>query len=281
MRRVMIAVAFLATGAGALASGYDDYMRGFQARRAGNMDAALTAYTAALAAPDLAATYLPDAHVGRADVLLRKGRCAEAITDLDAALAARPALIEALTLRAGAHTCLNQKEAALADYDAAVAATPTTVLFSTRAEFRWRQGDFAAAAEDYMKAVKAQNKRTFEPRQGQYALLGYAISAARAKTFDAAAFAAAAQTLPDDEWPAPLIDVIAGKIKIEAVQREATHGENDAPAFRRCQADYYIGEWKYAGGDPAGKAMLLELESICPKNAGVLRDARFDLRRIP
>jgi tetratricopeptide (TPR) repeat protein len=277
----MIAIAFLATGAGAFASGYDDYTRAYAARRAGNVDLALTAYTAALAAPDLAATYVPDAHVGRADMLLRKGRCAEAITDLDAALAARPALIEALTMRAGAHTCLNQKEAAQADYDAAVAASPTTVLFSSRAEFRWHQGDFAAAAEDYMKAVKAQNKRTFEPRQGQYALLGYAISAARAKTFDASAFAAAAKTLPDDEWPAPLIDFIAGKIKIEAVQREAALGDGDTPAYRRCQTGYYVGEWKYAGGDPAGKAMLLELESICPKNAAVLRGARIDLRRIP
>jgi len=224
MRGLIVTVAFLAAGSAAFASGYDDYMRGFEARHVGNADLALSAYTAALAAPDLAPTYVPDAHVGRAEALMRKGRCGE---------------------------------------------------------FRWYRGEFALAAEDYLKGVKAQNKRTFEPRQGLYGLLGYAISATRAKTFDAAAFKTLAHDLPDDEWPAPIVAFIAGTAKLDEVYREAARGEGDAPAFRKCQADFFIAEWQYGNGDPAGKELLLSLEKTCPKNAAVLRDARHDIKRIP
>jgi tetratricopeptide (TPR) repeat protein len=281
MRGLIVTVAFLAAGSAAFASGYDDYMRGFEARHVGNADLALSAYTAALAAPDLAPTYVPDAHVGRAEALMRKGRCGEAIADLDAAIALRPSLIEALTLRAQAHNCAGQGDAALADLDSAIAAAPTTALFALRGEFRWYRGEFALAAEDYLKGVKAQNKRTFEPRQGLYGLLGYAISATRAKTFDAAAFKTLAHDLPDDEWPAPIVAFIAGTAKLDEVYREAARGEGDAPAFRKCQADFFIAEWQYGNGDPAGKELLLSLEKTCPKNAAVLRDARHDIKRIP
>ena len=281
MRGWIWTAAFLAAGTAAFASAYDDYMRGFEARRAGNADLALTAFTAALAAPDLAPTYVPDAHVGRADALLRKGRCAEAITDLDAAIALRPTLVEALMMRASAHGCVGKPEAVKADLDAAIAAAPSTTRYAARAGFHWYRGDFALAAEDYLKGVQVQDKRAFEPRQGLYSLLGYAISAARAKTFDAAIFKTAAKALPDDEWPSDLIDFIAGKTTLEKVYREAARGEGDQPAFRKCQADYYVGEWRYANGDAAGKDMLIALEQTCPKNAGVLRDARHDLKRIP
>lgn len=146
MHRVIAAVVFAVSGVAAIASSYEDYMRGYEARRVGNADLALTAYTAALAAGDLAPTYVPDAHVGRADALMRKGRCAEAVTDLDAAITLRPVLVEALTMRARAHSCLGQAEAALADLDAAIAAAPTTQLYGLRAEYRWYRGDFALTA---------------------------------------------------------------------------------------------------------------------------------------
>lgn len=281
MRRLGFVAVLVLAGGAAWAAGYDDYMRGYEARRAGNFELALSSFTAALADGDLAATYLPDAHVGRADALMRKGRCAEAAGDLDAAIGLRPTMIEALTLRARANTCLGKADAALADLDAAVAASPNTGLLAFRGDFHWYRGEFAPAAADFLQAVKLQPKRAFEPRQGIYSLLWYAISAARAKTYDAVAFTAAAKDLDHDPWPGPLLDFIAGKAKPEAVYREAARGEGEAAARQKCQADFFIAEWQYANGDPAGKALLIGMEQTCPKNAQYLHDARRDLQRIP
>ncbi len=281
MRRLIVAASFVVACGAAWASGYDDYMRGYEARRAGNFDLALTSYTAALAAGDLAPTYQPDAHLGRAEALLHKGRCAEAITDLDAALVLRPNLLEALTARAHANNCLGRGEAALADLDAAITVKPNTALHAVRADFQWYHGNFAAAAEDYLKAVKLQPERAYEPSVGVLALLGYAISAARAKTFDPAVYAAAARDLPHSDWPGPLMDFIAGKKTAAEIYREAARGDGEDPVRHKCVADFFIGEWQFVNGNPAGKALLISMEQTCPRNAGVLRDARYDLKRIP
>ncbi len=283
MRCWVVAAIFVAAVSAAFASGYDDYTRGFEARRSGHFDAALTAFTAALADGDLAPTYQPDAHIGRADALMHKSRCAEAAADLDAALSLRPNTIEALALRARANSCLGKPDAALADIDAAIAVTPATGLYAFRADFNWSRGAFATAAEDSFKAVKLQPKRAFDPRPGIYSLLWYAISAARAKTYDAAAFAAAAHDLDvdEDDWPGPLMRFIRGKTKLEDVYREAARGDGVAPAHQKCQADFFIGEWQVTNGDPAGKALLQGMEQSCPKDSAYLYDARRDLKRLP
>jgi tetratricopeptide (TPR) repeat protein len=283
MRCWMVAAIFVAAGSAAFAAGYDDYMRGYEARRAGNFEAALTAFTAALADGDLAPTYQPDAHIGRADALMHKRKCAEAAADLDAALSLRPKTVEALMLRANANSCLGKPDAALADIDAAIAVAPSTGLYATRADFHWFRGEFATAAADYLQAAKLQPKRAYEPRQGIYSLLWYAISAARAKTYDAAVFAAAAHDLDvdEDDWPGPLMGFIRGKTKREDVYREAARGDGVVPVHKKCQADFFIGEWQVANGDPAGRALLQGMEQSCPKEAAVLYDARRDLKRLP
>jgi len=281
MRRWVIAVGFVAAGGMAWASGYDDYMRGYEARRAGRFDLALSSFTAALAAADLAETYKPDAHVGRADVLLHKGRCAEAMNDLDVALTLRPKLIEALIIRAHVNACLGHYDAALADLDTAVAAAPTTDLYALRGSFRWDRGDFAAAAADFMQSAKLQPKRAFDPREGVYSLIWYAIAASRAKTFDAAMYAAAAYDLDDDEWPGPLMSFITGRKKADEIYREAARGDGDIPSHRKCEADFFIAEWQYASGDPAGKTLLQSLPQTCPTDSTYIRHAQTDLQRFP
>ena len=283
MRRLVATAVFVVVGSAAFAAGYDDYMRGYEARRSGNFDVALTAFTAALADGDLAPTYQPDAHIGRADALMYKGKCADAAADLDAALSLRPKTIEALAIRAHANSCLGKPEAALADIDAAIAAAPATGLYAFRADFHWFRGEFVMAAADFLQAAKLQNKRAWEPRQGIYSLLWYAITASRTKTYDAAVFTTVAHDLDidEDDWPGPLVGFIRGKTKLEDVYRKAARGDGVAPAYQKCQADFFIGEWQVTNGNPAGKALLQGMEQSCPKDAALLHDARSDLKRLP
>jgi hypothetical protein len=74
---------------------------------------------------------------------------------------------------------------------------------------------------------------------------------------------------------------IRGKTKLEDVYRKAARGDGVAPAYQKCQADFFIGEWQAANGDPAGKVLLQGMEQSCPKESAFLRDVRRDLKRLP
>jgi lipoprotein NlpI len=281
MRRVLAAVAFVAASAAAWAAGYDDFVRAGELRRVGNVDGALAAYSAALSAGDLAPAYMPDAYHSRAELYYRTGKCASALADLDAALKLRPAMIEALRLRARANDCLGNMDAARADLDAVIAAAPASDLYASRGSFNWFHGKFVEAAEDYGTAASLHNKRSFDWRPGAYSLAWYAIAASRAQRFIAADFAAKAKGFDLDPWPGPLVSFFLGKTTQDAVYREAAKGEGDLPKAQKCEADFFLAEWQFASGNAAAKALLQTVPDNCPKPSVVVAAAKADLRRIP
>jgi tetratricopeptide (TPR) repeat protein len=269
---------WVVAGSAAWATGYDDFLRGTGANRTGHYDLAASAFTAALKGGDLAPVYIPQAHIGRAYALLHQRQCAEALGDLDAALASRPGLLEALTLRSNANSCLGHRAAALADINAAIAIRPTTQFYVVRGDIQWFGGLFSEAAADYLTAAKAQPRNAFDPRDGVYALLWYAISARRAQHFDVAAFAALARNLDSDTWPGPLLDLVSGSKTAEQILRIAAEGE--AAQIQKCEADFFIAEWLIAGGDLSAKARLAAMVQACP-HSNVVEFAAADLERLP
>lgn len=282
MFRLCLAIALLFLGGIAWAAGYDDFLRGYEAARVGRNAEAIAAYSAALKSGDLAAVYVPNAYLGRARALMATGQCAAAAGDLDAALKLRPSLAEALTLRAYANSCLGKTDAAFADLDALVLATPIPSAYATRGAFNWFEGHFALAAADYRSAVERVPQRVYDKRPGSYDLLWYALSAKRAGEFDTAFFAAKAGDLSSDDWPGPLLSFIAGKSSADSLRKSLAADKPDATVSRACEADFYSGEWLIAGGDvAAGKALLLGLSSKCAKQEMLLDAARRDLKRLP
>ncbi|MGA7711655.1 MAG: hypothetical protein WCA81_07125 [Rhizomicrobium sp.] len=258
----------------AYAASYDDYFRGVEAMRASNIDVAISAFTSALNAGDLAPSYVPNAYFGRAQAYMRKLQCASAMADLDAALKMRPKYLEAYILRANANRCLNKPDAVLADLTAAIAISPTAPFYRLRGEFHWYHGEFALAADDYLQASK------LAPKNGNY-LLWFAISSGRVGSFDAAGFAQKVSDLDLDDWPAPLLDYIRGKKTADDVYRKAARGDGDVPTNQKCEADFYIAEWRLAGKDPSAKALLQQAENECPHNFVEYAAAREDLKRVP
>ena len=121
----------------AAAGSYADFGAGLDANNRGEPGVAATRFSRALAAGDLAETYVPAALLGRARAELRLRHCEDAIRDLDAAIALRPTLVEALMMRASAHGCVGKPEAVKADLDAAIAAAPSTTRYAARAGFHW------------------------------------------------------------------------------------------------------------------------------------------------
>jgi tetratricopeptide (TPR) repeat protein len=281
MRKLAIAL-FLASGSIALAGGYDEFVKAGAARRAGNYEMALSSYTAALAAGDLAPAYQPDAYTGRAWLYLRNGKCAPALDDLNAALKARPAMLEALQLRTSANQCLGHPDLAMADFDQMVTTAPSVDTYAARANFQWVHGAFAKAAEDYAAAVARHNKRSFDWQPGTYALVWYAVTAARAKRFDAADYAAKTETFDLDHWPGPLVKFFMGKASGDDVKRALSKADGDALKSQQCEADFMTGEWLVSNDKTAeGKALLNTALQSCPQKSALHHYAELDLKRLP
>ena len=280
MNRVLAAALFVAVGAGsALAAGYDDFSRGVNADNRGDADAAIPAFTAALAAGDLAAAYVPNAHFGRARAYLQKNKCADALADLDEVIKLKADNVDAYLLRGAANACLNKPDAAVADFNAAIGLRPTAALYEAVARFQWIYGHFPQAAENYAQAAKLAAK---DNPHRPFILLWYAMSADRAGTLDQVMFAADVTKLDIDDWPAPLLDFYRGKATADDVNRKAANRDAQIATGQKCEADFYIGEWQLARkNEDAAKPLLQQAVSECPHNFIEYFAAQTELKRHP
>lgn len=282
MRKVLATAGFLGVTLGAAwGAAYDDFVKAGELRRVGNADGALAAYTAALSAGDLAPAYAPDAYISRAQIYMARGQCAVALADVDAALKLRPALLDGLRLRATVQDCLGKADAALADLGALIAAAPVAQNYALRGQYHWFHNSFDRAAEDFATSLSLHNPRNFDWQPVGYSLGWYAIAAKRAGSFAPADFAEKAKKFDLDPWPGAVVSFFLGKITEDKLYKEAGEGEKDAPKFHKCDADFFLGEWRVGSGDAAGgKALLETVVKECPKSFDA-RAAKSDLRRIP
>ena len=280
MNRVLAAALLFAVGAGsALAAGYDGFSSGVNANNRGDADAAISAFSAALAAGDLAPGYVPNAHFGRARAYLQKNKCADALADLDEVIKLKADNVDAYLLRGAANACLNKPDAAVADFNAAIGLRPTAALYEAVARFQWIYGHFPQAAENYAQAAKLAAK---DNPHRPFILLWYAMSADRAGTLDQVMFAADVTKLDIDDWPAPLLDFYRGKATADDVNRKAANRDAQIATGQKCEADFYIGEWQLARkNEDAAKPLLQQAVSECPHNFVEYSLAQVELKRLP
>ena len=260
-----LAIAVTLFIAPALASTYDDYSRGIDANNRGDADAAIQFFTRSIDGGDLAPSYLPSAHFGRARALLHNQRCAVAYADLTDAIRLRPDFVDAYSLRAEVNHCLQRDDAALADATAAIRLRPAAGYYFTRARLLWNAGSFREALADLDLAVAR------DPGNG-YFLLWHAMTAQRTGDQDSIA----RQSAGLSGWPKPLLDLYAGR----ASPDDALHASRNA--YESCEADFYIGEWRLARGDAAGARGLLQAAaSECPRDFIASDGASHELKRRP
>ena len=280
MNRVLAAAFLVAVGAGsALAAGYDDFSRGVNANNRGDAETAISSFTAALAAGDLATAYVPNAHFGRARAYLQKDKCAEALADLDEVIKLKADNVDAYILRAAANACSNKSDAAQADFNAATGLRPSAVLYEAVGRFQWNYGHFPQAAENYAQAVNLAAK---DNPHSPYTQLWYAMSADRAGMLDRVKFAADVSELDFGDWPAPLLDFYSGKVAADKVYSEAASRDAQTATNQKCEADFYIGEWQLARKDgAAARPLLQQAVSECPHNFLEYSAAQVELKRQP
>lgn len=267
-----------ACAAAASAAAYDDFSKAVNASNRGDADGALQGYTAALNVGDLAPGYIPAARLGRGRAYLSKGKCAEALADLDIAASLKPSDVAVYLARAGAHACLKQQDLAAADYAKAIALEPTARVYEVAANYDWHVGRFADAAQKFAQAIRAMPK---DYVHGSYLALWYFMSADRAGTLDQAVLKYADGRIDDDKWPYPVFDFYRGKTPVEKVYAEAADSDATVATNQTCEADFYIAEWQIARKDvDAAKPLLQKAKDECPKSFYEYYAAITELGRI-
>lgn len=264
MRKILTALAFLAVNAAAWAASYDDFSAGQNAIHRGDPDAAIAAFSRALAAGDLAPGYLPATYSGRARAYLQRGRCQDAASDMDAALKLSSNDAEAYVLRAEAESCLKQQDAAFADFAEAIRLRPTGQIYEQFAFHLWAIGQFGAAAVNFEAAVTASSKSN--PRL-PHLILWYAMTADRAAALDQALLAKHVRDIDSDNWPGPLLALYLGKLTVDRVTAKAVDRNPQTDGEQKCELAFYLAEWNLArGNSDAAKPLVEKAVNNCPHN---------------
>lgn len=279
MRRGLLAcsiIAVLAAPAGA--AGYDDFTRGLTAKLRGDAATAITAFTAALAAPDLVPAYRPAAYRSRATAYLELDRCDEAMADITSYVALKGNDTGISWLRMWVHLCRKEAAAARQDYEGLTHATTDADSLWLFSRLEWRYGLFSEAAAIAEQAyVSSDKSQPLAP----YILLWQALNATRAGHFDQAAFAAALAQWKERDWPRPILEFYNGKRSAENVLKEASSWHESKDAAQRCEGNFYIAEWHLAHNDTASATpLLLAVSSSCPTDFIEYSSALAELKRM-
>lgn len=266
MRR-LFAITVLVLCAPALASTYDDFAKGIEATNHGDANAAIVYFTRSIDGGDLAPSYLPSAHLGRARAYLHDRRCNLAYADLTDAIRLKSDLVDAYSLRAEANHCLKHDDAALADATAAIRIRPAAGYFFTRSRLLWNRGDFGAAHADAEKAAAT------DPGNA-YFVLWSALTSLRTGRVNTTRLERVALSAGDD-WPRPLIELFAGQTTPQDVWRLA------ADTGEKCEADFYIGQWQLSRGEQAdAKKLFGTAVAQCPHDYIAFDAAQHELNRM-
>jgi lipoprotein NlpI len=267
MRR-LYAIAVLLLCGPAFASSYDDFSRGIDANNHGDAEAAIGYFSRSIVGGDLAPSYLPSAHLGRARAYLRDRRCNFAYADLTDAIRLRPDFVDAYSLRAEANQCLERDDAALADANAAIRLRPAAGYYFTRSRLLWNRGNFSDARADADRAAAG------DPRNA-YFVLWTAVTALRTGGLEPARFNALAAS-SGGGWPRPLIELFAGRASPQDAWRAAINSD------QKCEANFYIGQWQLARGDRfSARALFQTAAAQCPRDYIAFDAAQRELRRLP
>lgn len=229
--------------------------------------------------------------MGRALLRWRERDFAGARADLDATIRAEPANGVALRLRAQLRASQKDYDGALADSEQAIAnGMRTAEMFALRASIRVAQGDRDAAMREYDDVLKLDPRHAIALRQrGRHHFLNGRYEAAESdysalmatpdgRSFDAIWLSlsrrgADGRAILDqelakvkDEWPAPVMQHLAGQIEAAALMAATADPDEKKRKERECEARFYTAEKALAAGRSAEARPLLELAAAeCPR----------------
>lgn len=281
LRSITVGAVALGMLAGAASAGsYENYAHGLSAYVLWQMPQAIAELSAALAAGDLAAIYVPVAHLRRAEAYLETGKCREALDDTEPALAARPDDTEVLMTRAAALNCLGRHVEADAAFATLQAGGRLGVmgLYSYGIQL-WRYGRLADAAVKFRQSL--QQTKDGSSKTMRFVALWTAITAHRSGTFDPQTFAMDTKKVSVGAWPGVLVNVMRQKATEADVQAEIADADETEKNGKQCEANFYLGELAWGQGtlDTARTRLEAAVEH-CPKSYFEYSMGQTELERL-
>jgi lipoprotein NlpI len=216
----------------------------------------------------------PTQYMNRALSLSERGEHERAIRDYGAAIKLAPDDLRMYIGRAVEWTVLGDYKRALIDYDEVIRRQPNNMNgHFGRGRVRFYAGDFMQAASDFLRAHQLD--------ASIYTALWLFLARKRANIAGEQTLAQDAGTSGGGEWPEPVVALYLGKMPPEAVQKAAAHPDPARQRERRCEANFYIGEWHATRGEREAAVRLLDnARSGCPTSFMEHEGAVAELRRL-
>ena len=171
-----------------------------------------------------------------------KGETGQAIADFDEAIKVDARFASAYFNRANSRAARGETEAALRDYDAALKYNRRNVnAYIARGALLLASGATAKARADMRQAAALD-------RRNAYAVLWHDIAEQRAKQKGVLAIRKGTKGL-DKAWPAPVVRLFAGEIKVDAVIAAADGPNATVKQAHVCEANFYSGQHALIGGN--------------------------------
>lgn len=266
------------TTVGAQAGGYNDFNMGIAARNRDDNNATVTAFSRALAAGDLAPSLRTVALMDRAWAYRELRQYNAAISDFSAVIAEKPSDFEALRGRVGTYERMGQFENALPDCKVMVSLAPTApLLLAWCGHIAFDTARFELAETYLGEAVKFGG---WDPHR-VYNQLWLGLSYLKAGKAANDQFAAAERIVDRGKWPEPIIEFFLGRNTEADVNSSAAVGDTRTQQNQKCEAGFYLGEWKLAYQKlTEAKSLFQQAVDLCPGDFIELDPAKAELAKL-
>jgi tetratricopeptide (TPR) repeat protein len=193
-------------------------------------------------------------YVNRGVAYALKGDFDHALSDYYEAIRIDPNYARAFGSRGHVFRHIGNYARAISDYSEALRLDPSdTGVYADRGFVHFLEADYPQAAADLAQAIARQP----EP----YPVLWRYLARVRAGGDGTAELAAAAGQLKSKAWPYPVVEFYLGKRSAEDMAAAAPGAED------RCEAQFYVGEWRLARGDRVkAKEALEAAKATCPQS---------------
>jgi tetratricopeptide (TPR) repeat protein len=215
----------------------------------------------------------PMAFRNRGNAYRAKGDYEKALSDLNEAIRLASSA-GALDDRGDICLELGQSARALEDFSAAVHMEPDNPdAFQSKGRAEFYLGQWNDAVTDFQKSV------ALDP-SNPYALFWLHFANARAGKDDAGSLQQQAHQVQPSGWPAPIVDLLLGKLTPAFAIAFASDPDPDKTVSQRCEAEFYVGEYILTqSGASAAAAHFQQARRICSGIFAESLAAKMELRR--
>ena len=220
--------------------------------------------------------YAP-AYYNRGNAWNSKGDYDRAIADFSEAIRLNPLDALAYNNRGVALRLKGDFDRSIADYNEAIRLNPKSPwAYLNRGVTRFAQGQFESAGADLSEALR------LKPNDPSFVIWRYfAQSRADYRTAAALELATNAAKIDKANWPAPIIDLLAGTTDAAGVLKAVTNSDQKKQREQMCVAAFFLGQWHLLQGHRSeAHSSLKRAERDCPKNFLEYFSASAELKKL-